>query len=163
MTVYVRRLTQADVAPGDHPISEALDAWKVYVVCRSVNAHDSSVLEALDNWRGTDRASLASGLRNLVKKAALGGLLEEQFNRKQCHHMHEFKRNGKTCKVWRVRQNDVRLLFYYGADRRLVIVEALIKREDKWEDGERRRAQVFVENYLDAWEASKVVEVRREE
>ena len=65
--------------------------------------------------------------------------------------------SGKVEKVWRYRRGAIRILFYYGNDRVLLLVDLLTKRSDKLEQAVLKRAELAVNAYLSATKANAVL------
>lgn len=98
------------------------------------------------------KASIAA-IAKLIQIAATGQPVAEFYDEKQCHKTHSFKYKGKVRDVWRVRKNDVRVTFYYGRDKLILLTHAFEKRTDKLTEAQERELEGAVKAFIDAEEA----------
>ena len=106
-----------------------------------------------------DRSAGFKSLAYFVQIAQNGPPLTQHLDKKQVHEAYEFVSavSGKTEKVWRYRRGAIRILFYYGNDRVLLLVDLLAKRSDKLEPAVLKQAELAVDAYLSATKANAVL------
>lgn len=78
------------------------------------------------------------------------------------HEVHEFDSSvsGKREKIWRYRRGAIRILFYYGTDRVLLLADIVAKRSDKFETAVLNKAEQAINEYLGAVAAKQVAEAK---
>ena len=106
-----------------------------------------------------DRIPALKSLAYFAQIAQNGPPLTQHLDKKQVHEAHEFVSaiSSKTEKVWRYRRGAIRILFYYGNDRILLLVDLLAKRSDKLEPAVLKQAELAVDAYLSATKANAVL------
>lgn len=125
-------------------------AFKVYCECKS-NDHNENVLnDWLDTMGNADGKAFVRGLALLLKLANSGRPLESHYDEKQCHKVIAFAHNGNDYSIWRIRTGDIRLLFFYGEQRLLLLADSFPKHKDKLTEAQKLKAIAVVKRYLDA-------------
>jgi mRNA-degrading endonuclease RelE of RelBE toxin-antitoxin system len=155
--MFLRRLSLGEfIKPGDKATSypETPDAMKVCCVCRSDDPEDNDLNDWVSKLTAADINAFKNGMSMILKLANAGKKLENHYDEKKCHPTHRFEHNEQERVVWRVRNSDVRLLFYYGNDRILLMVDSFPKRTDKITKAQKSHAEKIIKSYLDADEVT---------
>jgi mRNA-degrading endonuclease RelE of RelBE toxin-antitoxin system len=129
--------------------------------CASKDRDSALVWADIQALGANDRAAGFKSLAYFVQIAQNGPPLTQHLDKKQVHEAHEFVSDvsGKVEKVWRYRRGDIRILFYYGHDRVLLLTDLLAKRSDKLEPTVLKRAELAVDAYLSATKANAILVV----
>ena len=124
--------------------------WKVAARCEVADRATAGVLAWIDAMEGNDRRQALNGLLYLIKLAQAGEPLGSMLDKKRLHEAHEFHCDvsGKKEKVWRFRSGDIRVLFYYGRDRLVLLTNVSPKRTDKYTRADLNQAEAAVREYL---------------
>lgn len=101
-----------------------------------------------------DRRAAIAELAKLVQVAASGKPFQVFYDEKQCHDIHRFHYDGKERVLWRLRRGDVRIVFYYGQGRLILLADALIKRKDRLSKAETSALEAQVVAFIDAEKAN---------
>lgn len=135
---------------------------KVSARCASRDRDSAYVWQQIADLEVNDRASAIKSLAYFSRVAQHGPPLTQHLDKKQVHEVHEFDSpvSGKKEKIWRYRRGDIRILFYYGNDRVLLLTDVVVKRSDKFEPAVLSRAAQAVNEYLSAIAARQVVVVK---
>ena len=93
------------------------------------------------------------GLKKLVKLAQLGKPFNQLADKKTVHEAFdsfycELTKRNET--VWRFRHGDIRILFYYAADKVVLLTHTLPKRADKLSLKDTNQAKQAVIEFLTA-------------
>ena len=96
---------------------------------------------------------VGSGQRQLVKLAQLGKPFNQLADKKTVHEAFdsfycELTKRNET--VWRFRHRDIRILFYYAADKVVLLTHTLPKRTDKLSLKDINQAKQAVIEFLTA-------------
>jgi len=151
--MYLRRFRLAEfIKDGeDHGMyAEAHDAFKVCSICPIDDPQTAEILTAAAELERHDKASFRMAMAKILKISTLGTPIKEHYDKKQCHEAFEFDYNGKHYTVWRIRNNDLRLLFFYGNDHIILLTDALAKRKDNFSQAEINRSTEVIKRYLNA-------------
>ncbi len=98
-----------------------------------------------------DRKSALAALSKLVEVAASGKPITAFYDKKQCHDIHTFKYKNKERTIWRIWKGDVvRVTFYYGDGKTVLLTHAFAKYEDKLTSAQKKNLENEVQEYLDA-------------
>lgn len=106
------------------------------------------VVSALEN---NDQRQAIKGLKHFVKLAQLGKPFKQLADSKTVHEAFEpffceiTKRNET---VWRYRHGDIRILFYYAADKVVLLAHTLPKRRDRLSERDKQHAKQAVIDFL---------------
>lgn len=124
--------------------------WKVAARCTAGRRDSAEVRAWLGAMEGNDRRQALKGLVFLTKVAQAGEPLGAMLDKKKLHEAHAFycEVSGKKEKVWRFRSGDIRVLFYYGRDRLLLLSNVSPKRTDKYTQADLNQAEAAVREYL---------------
>lgn len=135
---------------------------KVSSRCETKHRDKALVWSQIQALEANDRAPAFKSLAYFVQVAQNGPPLTQHLDKKQVHEVHEFDSpvSGKKEKIWRYRRGDIRILFYYGNDRVLLLTDVVAKRSDKFEPAVLNKAAQAVNEYLSAIAARQVAEAK---
>jgi hypothetical protein len=129
--------------------------------CSSPETEECPFLEQVGQLEDLrDRKAALQALKKLIEVAASGLPMTHFYDKKQCHEIHSFQYDGKTRRIWRIRQGIIRLPFYYGAGRLLFLPTVLVKRRDKLTRGEALELETHIKEYIQAEEANSLTVIR---
>ncbi len=152
--------------PAVASVSSAIPPWKLLARCSGTTA-DSCVLiarlQALGAANKEDGKAALSALSKLVKVAGTGQPIENFYDKKQSHPLHEFVYKGRNRVIWRIRKNDVRIAFYYAEGKIVFLADAFAKRKDKLTKGEKKQLEGEVKAYIDAEDDQQLVVISHQE
>lgn len=133
---------------GDEPLNAL--RWKVAARCTGNERTSAEVFSWVRGLHANDRRQALKALHYLVRLAQAGHPLADMLDKKRLHETHRFHcaASGKEEKVWRYRDGDIRILFYYGRDRLVLLTNLVPKRSDKLSQAELNRAEQAVHEYL---------------
>ena len=133
--------------------------WRVSSCCDTKDRDSAVVWTQIQALKSNDQAAGFKSLAYFVRIAQNGPPLTQHLDKKQVHEAHEFVSavSGKLEKVWRYRRGDIRILFYYGNNSVLLLVDLLAKRSDKLEPAVLNRAETAVNAYLSATKSNSVL------
>ena len=143
------------------PALLAAKRYKVSSRCATKDRDSALVWGQIQALKANDHAVGFKSLAYFAQIARNGPPLTQHRDKKQVHEAHEFVSavSGKVEKVWRYRRGAIRILFYYGNDRVLLLVDLLAKRSDKLEPAVLKQAELAVDAYLSATKANAVLVV----
>jgi mRNA-degrading endonuclease RelE of RelBE toxin-antitoxin system len=126
--------------------------WKVAARCLAPKRTSAEVLAWLVAMEKNDQRQALKGLVYLIRLAQAGEPLHNMLDKKRLHEAHEFHCDvsGKKEKIWRFRSGDLRVLFYYGRDRLVLLTNVSPKRTDKYTKADLNQAEAAVREYLRA-------------
>ena len=113
------------------------------------SAHVWQQIQALDvNYR----AKALQAILYLVKLAQDGQPLSGLFDGTALHEAHSFRSHvsRRTEKVWRYRRGEIRILFYYGTGKVVLLCAVVVKLTDRFSGRDLRTAEKAVDEYLSA-------------
>lgn len=141
------------------PALLAAKRWRVSSPCANKDRDTALVWTQIQALDANDQAAGFKSLAYFVQIAQNGPPLTQHLDKKQVHEAHVFVSavSGKAEKVWRYRRGDIRIMFYYGNDRVLLLVDLLAKRSDKLEPALLKWAEQAVNAYLSATKANAVL------
>ncbi|HRQ59174.1 MAG TPA: hypothetical protein PLN31_17300 [Azoarcus taiwanensis] len=151
--MYLRRLflgefikphEQADAYP------ELPTAFKVCSVSASKNPADAEFVEWVRILQANERSAFRNGMSTLLKLANAGRKLETHYGPKECHEAHRFNHANQVHVVWRIRRGDLRILFYYGAERIILITDSFPKHRDKLTKAQKLKSEQTIKAFVDA-------------
>ena len=161
---FITELNADDFLPDSEGValSSALLAAKrcrVSSCCESKDRDSAGVWTQIQALKSNDQAAGFKSLAYFVRIAQNGPPLTQHLDKKQVHEAHEFVSavSGKLEKVWRYRRGDIRILFYYGSNSVLLLVDLLAKRSEKLEPAVLSRAEMAVNAYLSATKSDSVL------
>lgn len=125
-------------------------ALKVYCECRSKDPDDLVLYDWLEKMDKADRKAFVRGLTTLLKLANGGRPLESHYDEKKCHKTITFTHKGSDHAIWRIRNNDIRLLFFYGEQGMVLLIDSFPKHKDQLTKAQESNAVTTVKGYLDA-------------
>lgn len=145
--------------PASKPALLAAKRCRVSSRCATKDRDSALVWTQIAALGANDQIPAVKSLVYFAQIAQNGPPLTQHLDKKQVHEAHEFVSSvsGKTEKVWRYRRGAIRILFYYGNDRVLLLVDLLAKRSDKLEPAVLKQAELVVDAYLSATKANAVL------
>jgi phage-related protein len=148
-------LTEIKVSDfGDPGAVVAQGRFKVVSPCADAERRDSAkVFEAVKAMQGNDQRQALLGLKMLLKLAQLGKPFRQLSDAKTVHEAFDpfycdVTRKNET--VWRYRHGDIRILFYYAADKVVLLTHTLPKRTDRLSKKDINQAKQAVIDFLTA-------------
>ena len=147
---YLTEIKSADLLGDEEEAPLNPLRWKVAARCSAGNRASAEVLAWLVAMEGNDRRQALKGLVYLTRVAQAGEPLGSMLDKKRLHEAHVFHCDvsGKKEKVWRFRSGDIRVLFYYGRDRLVLLSNVSPKRTDKYTQADLNQAEAAVRAYL---------------
>ena len=138
----------------DFEVSETLSPKRFKLVSRCANEKDRStaeILQVLKKLDSNDRRQAVKGLLHFLKLAQLGSPFNQLADKKVVHEAFksfycETTKRNET--VWRYRHGDIRILFYYGVDKIVLLANALPKRSNKLSVKDENQARQTVNDFL---------------
>ena len=117
----------------------------------------ADVFQAVGALENNDQRQAIKGLAHLVKLAQLGKPFNQLADSKSVHEAFapffcEVTKRNET--VWRYRHGDIRILFYYAADKVVLLTHTLPKRRDKLSEKDKRHAMQAVVDFLSATQSA---------
>lgn len=154
------QLDSGESALASAPVGEK--RWKVSSRCETKHRDKALVWNHIQALDANDRAPAFKSLAYFVQVAQNGPPLTQHLDKKQVHEVHEFDSSvsGKREKIWRYRRGAIRILFYYGTDRVLLLADIVAKRSDKFETAVLNKAEQAINEYLGAVAAKQVAEAK---
>lgn len=151
--MYLRRFRLAEFIRDGENIGVFPDvpyAFKICSICSTKDPQTAEILVAVANLVDRDKLSFKLAMARLLKVSVLDPPLKAHYDKKQYHDAFEFSYKGKTRKVLRVRNNNLRLVFYFGNDNIILLTDTFAKHKDNWTEAETNRSKEVVKRYLDA-------------
>lgn len=125
-------------------------ALKVCCVCHSADPEDNDLNDWVAKLGAKEIGAFMNGMSMILKLANAGRKFESHYDPKKCHETHSFCYKGKEHVLWRIRNSDVRLLFFYGNDQVILLVDSFPKHTDKLAKAQKSHAETVIKAYLDA-------------
>ena len=147
-------LTEIRVSDFDAGAVSAQGRFKVVSPCADPERRQSAkVFEAVKGMQGNDQRQALLGLKMLLKLAQLGKPFNQLTDKKTVHEAFDpfycdLTKKNET--VWRYRHGDIRILFYYAADKVVLLTHTLPKRSDKLSAKDINLAKAAVIEFLTA-------------
>lgn len=139
---------------GDAGPVSAQGRFKVVLPCTDAHSRESAkVFETVKGMQGSDQRQALLGLKMLLKLAQLGKPFNQLADAKTVHEAFDPFYCDVTKKretVWRYRHGDIRILFYYAADKVVLLTHTLPKRTDKLSTKDINQAKQAVVDFLTA-------------
>lgn len=151
--MYLRRLQIQDfLKPREDAATypEMPNAYKVCCISTTEDPCDAAIVAWVKALTKQDRKVFRNGMGTILKVANSGRPLETHYDEKQCHDAHCFWHKGNQHTIWRIRQGDLRILFFYGTDHIILLIDAFPKHTDKLTKAQKLNAETITKSYLDA-------------
>lgn len=150
MTYYLRINFRSLGAPGSEP-SPGRTPWELYARCDARDVNTCELLQQVHKMVVKDQKAALGALHKLVQVAASGEPITNFYDKKQCHDIHTFHYLGKDRTIWRIWKGDVvRITFYYGEGRSILLTNAFAKYEDKLTTSQKAMLEKEVIAYIDS-------------
>lgn len=148
---YLTEIGLSDFGLGD---TLALARFKLVSRCADREQRASAeIFQAVKALESKDQKQALRGLMHLVKLAQLGKPFNQLADNKTVHEAFEpfyCEVTKRTETVWRYRHGDIRILFYYAADKLVLLTHTLPKRKDKLSTKDINLARQAVVDFLTA-------------
>ncbi|HCB1899721.1 hypothetical protein QWI28_22030 [Citrobacter freundii] len=132
--------------PDPHQVTSAST---LYARCDEENSDTCFLLQQIAEMEIRDQKDALSALVKMIQVASSGKPFKNYYDAKQCHDCHTFTHDGKEHTIWRVwKGKAVRITFYYGEDRVVLLTSAFVKREDKLTKKQKLDLEAEVKSYL---------------
>jgi mRNA-degrading endonuclease RelE of RelBE toxin-antitoxin system len=147
-------LTEIKLSDFGNSIAPAPERFKVVSPCFDAKRRESAqVFQAVSSMGGNDQRQALKGLNMLVKLAQLGKPFNQLLDAKAVHEAFpafycDVSKRNET--VWRYRHGDIRILFYYAANKLVLLTHTLPKRTDKLSAKDMNQAKQAVIDFLQA-------------
>ena len=149
-------LTEIRVSDFEAGAVSAQGRFKLVSPCTDAKSRKSAkVFDAVSSMEGNDQRQALLGLKMLLKLAQLGKPFNQLADAKTVHEAFDPFYCGVTKKnetVWRYRHGDIRILFYYAANKVVLLAHTLPKRTDKLSAKDVNYAKEAV---IEFWTASR--------
>ena len=144
-------IKESDFEQGLVPVQ---GRFKVVSACSDAKNRESAVVfEVVKSMQINDRNQALAGLKKLLKFAQMGVPFNQLLDKKTVHEAFESFFCDVTKKyetVWRYRHNDIRILFYYAADKVVLLAHTLPKRTNRLSAKDINLAKQAVIDFLTA-------------
>jgi mRNA-degrading endonuclease RelE of RelBE toxin-antitoxin system len=154
MTKQLYFLTEISINDFDVNAVPVLGRFKLVSRCMDqLQRGSAEVLQAVSALENNDQRRAIKGLEHLLKLAQLGKPFNQLADSKSVHEAFDpfycdaTKRNET---VWRYRHGDIRILFYYAAEKVVLLAHTLPKRSDKLSEKDKNIARQAVIDFLTA-------------
>lgn len=128
-----------------------VNASTLYARCDENDLDSCHLLHQIADMEAREKKDALSGLLMMLQVASSGKPFRSFYDAKQCHDCHTFTHDGREHTIWRVRKGKaVRLTFYYGGDKVILLTSAFVKREDKLTKKQKLELEEEVKVYLEA-------------
>jgi len=147
-------VTEIKVSDFDPGVTSAQGRFRLVSACSDANRRESAaVFETVQGMQGNDQRQAVRGLKMLLKLAQLGKPFSQLADAKTVHEAFDpffcdVTKKNET--VWRYRHGDIRILFYYAADKVVLLAHTLPKRTDKLSAKDIKLAKQAVFDFLTA-------------
>lgn len=150
MPFFLRINFKALGAPDPEPVP-GVKPWELYARCDARDSETCELFRQVSSLVQKDRKAAMAALYKLVQVAASGLPITNFYDKKQCHDIHTFNYQGKERTIWRIWKGDVvRVTFYYGEGRSILLTHAFAKYEDKLTKSQKAMLESEVIAYIDA-------------
>jgi mRNA-degrading endonuclease RelE of RelBE toxin-antitoxin system len=147
-------LTEIRVGDFEAGVMSEQGRFKVVSPCTDAQSRASAkVFEAVKGMPANDQRQALLGLKMLLKLAQLGKPFNQLVDKKTVHEAFDSFYCDLTKKnetVWRYRHGDIRILFYYAADKVVLLAHTLPKRTDRLSAKDINQAKQAVVDFLTA-------------
>ncbi|WP_437215097.1 hypothetical protein [Pectobacterium sp. LFLA-215] len=145
------KINHAALQRPDPEHHQDTSASTLYARCDEEDSNTCLLLQQIAEMELRDQKDAMSALVKMIQVASLGKPFQSFYDTKQCHDCHTFTHDGKDHTIWRVwKGKAVRITFYYGEDRVILLTSAFVKREDKLTKKQKLDLECEVKSYLDA-------------
>lgn len=140
----------------------ALRGWRIFAPCEQDDADTCEINCSVVAWQERELSDYIALMAGFCRKAASGLPLKELFVAKKLHEVADIEvtRKGRgrmTTKLWQLRKQDVRVLFFYGEGNHIVIAaHAFIKRGDKVPPEAVEAGRQVAQTYFNELDASSI-------
>ncbi len=148
-------LTEIRVDDFDVDAVPAQGRFKLVSPCtKAEDRRSAAVLTAISAMKSSaDQRQALAGLKHLLKVAQLGKPFNLLLDKDAVHEafpafFSNITKRDET--VWRYRRGDIRVLFYYAADKMVLLTHTLPKRTDKLSAKDMEQAKQAVNDFLTA-------------
>jgi mRNA-degrading endonuclease RelE of RelBE toxin-antitoxin system len=147
-------LTEIRLSDFEAGVVSAQGRFRLVSHCTDAKRRESAkVFDAVNSMQGNDRKQALAGLKMLVKLAQKGVPFSQLSDAKTVHEAFapfycDVTRKNET--VWRYRHGDIRILFYYAAEKVVLLTHTLPKRTDKLSTKDINLAKLAVVDFLTA-------------
>jgi hypothetical protein len=147
-------LTEIKLSDFEEGMVSAQGRLRLVSACSDANRKESAVvLEAVQGMQRNDQKQALLGLKMLLKLAQFGKPFNHLADAKSVHvafapFFCDLTQTIET--VWRYRHGDIRILFYYAADKVVLLAHTLPKRKDKLSAKDIKLAKQAVIDFLTA-------------
>lgn len=135
MTKQSYALTEIMLGDFDPGARATPERFKVVSPCLDTEDRQAAnVFALIRDLQGSDQRQALQGLKMLVKLAQKGVPFNQLVGKETVHEAFApfyCELTAKTEKVWRYRHGDIRILFYYAADKVVLLVHTLPKRTNR--------------------------------
>lgn len=167
MRIHLLEINQQTLArPNVTTSVHGSSPWRLLSRCESDQADSCLLLNKLVDLaqsNARDGKSALAALDKLMHVAVTGKDLASFYNKKQSHPIHDFVYKGAKHVIWRIRNNDVRITFYYAQGKIIFLTDAIAKRKDKLTKGEEKQLEDEIKIYIDAEEEGRLVLISTQE
>ncbi len=146
--------------PGATSSGGSIAPWKLLARCEGNAAESCVLIKRLKEMAAAnlkDGKSALSALDKLINVAATGKPIENFYDSKQSHPLHEFVYKDRNRVIWRIRKGDVRIAFYYAEGKIIFLADVFAKRKGKLTKGEKKQLEDEVKAYIDAEDGQQVL------
>ncbi|MCP3722377.1 type II toxin-antitoxin system RelE/ParE family toxin [Paraburkholderia sp. CNPSo 3272] len=159
MAYHLRTLTRRSIGISKPDPAVGVGARKLVAWCTENDAEKCQLLGQIAELELLPRKAAVLAIDKLIQVAASGLPVAEFYDEKSCHKTHSFDYKGKTRDIWRVRKSDVRVTFFYGHDKLIVLTHAFAKYKDKLTRAQERELEDAVKAFIDAETAQQLLYV----
>lgn len=142
-----------------------LHGWRIFAECSSDDPDSCIVNDLTSEWEDRDASDYVALMLSLCRKAAQGMPLEKLFDRTKLHDVGdiEIDRAGRgvtKLKLWQLRKESIRFLFFYGEGNRIIIAaHAFIKHGKKVPPAAILAGKKAAQNYFNELDNSSIYTV----
>lgn len=127
------------------------EAWRLYFPGPTDAPATAGLFQGIAGLDFKDRRSAFNGLKKLLQHAYEGRDPKAAYPAKsKCHEAFTFKHSHQEYTVWRIRENNVRIYFFYCAGKVLLLPHIGEKREQKLTSGQKDQIAKPIKEFLDA-------------
>jgi mRNA-degrading endonuclease RelE of RelBE toxin-antitoxin system len=163
MAYHLRVLQRSSIGIRQPDPVAGYGARKLVAWCEADDADTCFLLKEVVKLEVMPRKAVILAIDKLLQVAASGQPVAEFYDEKQCHKTHSFDYKGRARDVWRVRKGDVRVTFYYGQDKLILLTHAFAKHKDKLTKAQEKELERAVKAFVDAEEDEKLSYVKEPE
>lgn len=139
--------------------SSVPQGWRIFAECGEDDIGTCHVINIVGPWSPRDFSDFVLLLNVFCRCVASGLPLQSLYDVKKLHEVAEVdiirkKKQPAKLKIWQVRKENVRFLFFYGEGTKIIIAgHAFVKRGDKTPPGAIAAAQKSAQSYFSALDA----------